>query len=132
MRYVITGLQLLLLVTAYVMKRLYSTKMGVMRHVVVISNKWRADFNPELVFTSLTLLLIALSLRQIKRLRRGNSPWQHIMSWVWLLLLSITFLLFILLTFNTWVHFNVVLLPILGAVLFLQLLQGIISLKKRT
>lgn len=121
LRYLIIGLQLLLLIGAYVLKGLYSTKMGVMRHVVVLSNKWRADFNPELVFTSLALLLIALGLWQMKRLRRGHS--RRILSWVWLVLLALVFLLFTWLTFNKWMHFNVVLLPIFGAVLFLQLLQ---------
>jgi len=121
LRYLIIGLQLLLLIGAYVLKGLYSTKMWVMRHVVVLSNKWRADFNPELVFTSLSLLLIALGLWQMKRLRRGHS--RRILPWVWLVLLALVFLLFTWLTFNKWMHFNVVLLPIFGAVLFLQLLQ---------
>lgn len=121
LRYLIIGLQLLLLIGAYVLKGLYSTKMGVMRHVVVLSNKWRADFNPELVFTSLALLLIALGLWQMKRLRRGHS--RRILPWVWLVLLALVFLLFTWLTFNKWMHFNVVLLPIFGTVLFLQLLQ---------
>lgn len=121
LRYLIIGLQLLLLIGAYVLKGLYSTKMGVMRHVVVLSNKWRADFNPELVFTSLALLLITLGLWQMKRLRRGHS--RRILPWVWLVLLALVFLLFTWITFSKWMHFNVVLLPIFGTVLFLQLLQ---------
>jgi len=131
LRYVIIGLQLLLLMGAYGLKRLFSTKMGVMRHVVMLSNKWRAVLNFELVFILFALLLIALGLWQIKRLRRSYHPGRRLLPWIWLVLLALSFLLFAWLTLNTWVHVNVVILPILWVVLLLQLLQCSLSHKKR-
>lgn len=127
LRYVLIGLQLLLLTGAYVLKRLYSTKMGVMRHMVMLSNKWRAAYNPELTFSILALLLIGIGLWKICSLGRKRLPWQRALPWSLLVLLAFSFLLFMWLTRDTGVHVNVVLLPLLGIVLVLQLLLCIIS-----
>lgn len=131
LRYVIICLQLLLLIGAYALKRLYSTKMGVMRYVVMLSNKWHAAFNPELVFACLGLLLIALGLWRIIHLRRKQCQSGYILPWVRLALISFFYLLLIWVTWKTGIHVYVVILPIFGLVLLLQLLQCVIGNKKR-
>jgi len=130
LNYVTIGLQLLLLIGAFILKYLSSRKMGLMRYSVMLDNKLRAAFNPELIMFILVILLIILGLWQILRLRRHQLKYRNIMPWIGLVIFAIFLLLFIWLTLSTKLYINILILPILTTVLLLQVLRGILSNRK--